>query len=632
MHLFRHSAAFVALLALGACGGGDLVLPNEGQPAKVAMVSGNAQTGTILEAAKDPLVVRVTDRFGSPVPGVEIAWSADGGGEVNPTSAVTGADGQAATQRVLGAQPGPYGTTAVASALPDDAVSFTTTAVAAKLVFITQPGATSSSGATIDPAPVLQLQDPDGNALARADVSVTVQIASGDGTLQGTTSRNTGADGLVTFGDLSIVGGPGARTLIFAASGYAPALSTPISLGVGAPAAVAPAAGDGQSATVGTAVPLAPAVVVSDVSGTPVPGVPVSFAAAFGGGSVSGASATTGPDGVATVGSWTLGGHAGLNTLTATVGVGGVSGNPVTFTATAVPGAPSADRSTVSAAPATIAASQGSVTSTVTVTVRDARGNALVGQAVTLSATGAGVTLAQPGPTGATGRTTAAFSATGAGQHTVSAAAGGVTLGSATVTVSPGPPDLSRTAVSVPNGSAGSATQVQVALQDQFGNPVPGAAGQIAVVVSGTNSKGSISVVDQGGGSYAATYTPVKVGTDQIDVRLGGSPVPGSPFTSVVAAGPADPDQTTADVPDGLFAQQLVIIVHLADAQGNPLGRGGDQVEVSVAGNTLAVEDRKDGSYRAVWVPFITGKFKVTILVNGSPIKAKYETQISFFR
>src|SRR5437899_140859 len=112
MHLFRHSAAFVALLALGACGGGDLVLPNEGQPAKVAMVSGNAQTGTILEAAKDPLVVRVTDRFGSPVAGVEIAWSADGGGEVNPTSAVTGADGQAATQRVLGAQPGPYGTTA----------------------------------------------------------------------------------------------------------------------------------------------------------------------------------------------------------------------------------------------------------------------------------------------------------------------------------------------------------------------------------------------------------------------------------------------------------------------------------------------------------------------------------------
>jgi len=633
MHPVRRSAAFLALLAFGACGGGDLVLPNEGQPAQVAMVSGDGQTGTILEPAKDSLVVRVTDRFGSPVAGVEVAFSPDGGGDVSPASAVTGTDGRAATQRILGGQPGQYGTTAVATALPEDVVSFTTTAVAARLVFVTQPGATSSSGARIDPVPVLQLQDPSGNALARAGVSVTVQIASGDGTLQGTTSQTTDADGRATFGDLSIVGGPGARTLIFAADGYAPAVSTPISLGIGAPASVAAAAGDGQTATAGQAVPVDPGVVVRDGSGTPVPGVAVVFAAGSGGGSVSGANATTGADGVATVGGWTLGGGAGPNTLTATVGASGVSGNPVTFTATAVGGAPSPDRSKVNAAPGTIPASQGSATSIITVTVRDARGNALSGQAVTLSSAGPGVTLSQPAPTGSSGMTTGTFSATGAGPHTISATAAGVTLGTATVTVVAGPPDPSRAAASVPNGSAGSATQIQVTLQDQFGNPVGGAAGQIAVAVSGANAGSHVSVADRGGGGYIATYTPANVGTDQIDVRVSGAPVPGSPFTSAVVAGPGDPEHTTADVPDGLFAQPLEIIVHVADAEGNPLGRGGDNVAVTIADAiALTVEDRGDGSYRAVWVPFVTGKFQVSILLNGSPIKGKYDTHISFFR
>jgi len=633
MHPFRRSAAILALLALGACGGGDLVLPNEGQPANVAMVSGDGQTGTILEPAKDSLVIQVTDRFGSPVAGVTIAFSPDGGGGVSPASAVTGNDGRAATQRILGGQPGEYGTTAVATALPEDVVTFTTTAVAAKLVFITQPGATSSSGARIDPAPVLQLQDPSGNALARPGVSVTVQIASGDGTLQGTTSQTTDADGRATFGDLSIVGGPGARTLIFAADGYAPAVSAPISLGIGAPASVAAAAGDGQTATAGDAVPVDPAVVVRDGSGTPVPGVGVVFTIASGGGSVSGANATTGADGIATVGGWTLGGGAGPNTLTATVGASGVSGNPVTFTATAVGGAPSPDRSKVEAAPGTIPASQGSATSTITVTVRDARGNAISGQAVTLSSPGPGVTLSQPGPTGGSGTTTGTFSATGAGPHTISAAAGCVTLGTANVTVVAGSPDPSRAAASVPNGSAGSATQIQLTLQDQFGNPVGGAAGQIGVAVSGTNAGAHVSVADRGGGNYLASYTPTTVGTDQIDVRVSGVPVSGSPFTSAVVAGPADPQHTTADVPDGLFAQQLEIIVHVADAEGNPLGRGGDHVTVTIAGAiSLTVEDRGDGSYRAVWVPFVTGKFDVAILLNGSPIKGKYATHISFFR
>jgi len=634
MHLLRRSAAPLTLLALWACGGGDLVLPNEGQPARVALVSGDAQTGTILEPAPESLVVRVTDRFGSPVPDVEIAWSADGGGEVQPATTTTGSDGKAATQRMLGGQPGSYGTTAVATVLPEAVVSFTTTAVAAKLVFVTQPGATASSGDRIDPQPVLQLQDPSGNALARAGVSVAVQIATGDGALRGTTTQASDASGQVVFSDLSIIGSPGARTLIFAASGYASAISTPVSLGVGAPAAAAIAAGGGQTAAAGTAVAVSPAVVVRDAGGTPVADVPVTFAVASGGGEVSGAAATTGADGIATVGSWTLGGTVGTNTLSATVGVDGVSGNPVTFTATATPGAASPARSTVSAVPGTIPASQGSAASAITITVRDSRSNPLGGQTVTLSATGDGVSLVQPGATDPSGTAVGRFSATGAGAHVVSADVGGVTVGSVTVTVTSGSVVASRTSVTVPDGTAGAPTDVQVALQDQFGNGVGGAAGQITVAVGGANQVGGVTVEDRGGGNYRGRYTPTRTGTDNVDVRVGGQPVAGSPYRSVVAAGAADPGRTTADVPTGYFGAPLEILVHVADANGNPLGHGGDEVTVSVRDIAkLQVEDRGDGSYRAVWTPFTIRNVQVDISLNGSAIAGSpFPTHVRFFR
>ena len=102
------------------------------------------------------------------------------------------------------------------------------------------------------------------------------------------------------------------------------------------PAAVAASAGDAQTAPAGTAVAVAPAVLVTDGVGAPVPGVVVTFAVASGGGSVAGAAATTGSNGIATAGSWTLGAAAGTNTLTATVAGAGITGNPVTFTATGI--------------------------------------------------------------------------------------------------------------------------------------------------------------------------------------------------------------------------------------------------------------------------------------------------------
>jgi hypothetical protein len=103
---------------------------------------------------------------------------------------------------------------------------------------------------------------------------------------------------------------------------------------VGAAAAIAFTAGDGQTADPGAAVPVAPAARVVDQRGNPVPNVAVTFAVTAGGGRVANATATSGADGVAAAGAWTLGGAPGDNVLTATVAAG-AGGAPSALTATA---------------------------------------------------------------------------------------------------------------------------------------------------------------------------------------------------------------------------------------------------------------------------------------------------------
>jgi hypothetical protein len=86
----------------------------------------------------------------------------------------------------------------------------------------------------------------------------------------------------------------------------------------GPPAEVAVESGSDQRHYAGVPVPVSPAVVIRDRFGNFVSGVGVTFAATMGGGSVTDGSPTTGVDGIARVGSWTLG-AAGLNRLSVDV-------------------------------------------------------------------------------------------------------------------------------------------------------------------------------------------------------------------------------------------------------------------------------------------------------------------------
>ncbi|HUR95009.1 MAG TPA: invasin domain 3-containing protein [Gemmatimonadales bacterium] len=626
----------LSLTALSACGGGELTLPSEGQPAEIIVARGNRQSGTTGEPLGDSLVVKVMDRFGNPVLGAEVTWTAEVGGSVSPATSVTAADGLAATERMLGATLGTYVTTAELRGVandPEPAV-FLATGVAARLALVVAPPAAATAGVPLSPQPALQLQDADGNDVAREGVIVTVQISSGEGELAGGTSATSNAAGRATFTDLAVRGSPGTRALAFTADGFASATAA-VAVGVGAPAAIEPAAAVDQSAVVATAVPVLPAVLVRDADGNPLAGIPVTFRVTEGGGRLTGATPVTGTDGVATVGGWTLGQKVGANAVSAMLSGLDVSGSPVTFEATAMPGAVDAANSRLSASPAGITASSGSSRSTITVTARDAFDNAVPGAAVILAATGPGNALTQPGqPTGDDGTTAGSLSATTPGERVVSATIAGTPITeSVTVVVSAGTPSAARSSATVPDGTAGQGTTIEIRLADAQGNEVAGSAGAIAVSVSGANSEGSVGVTDQGGGRYTAGYTPTKAGTDRVRVRVSGADVTGSPFSSDVGPGSADAGGSVAAVPACVDASDLParITITAFDAFGNRITRGGDAFRLRVnEGAAITPSDEADGTYTAD-LELQVGIFRVDVTLDGAQVgNSPYQLVVPF--
>lgn len=158
--------------------------------------------------------------------------------------------------------------------------------------------------------------------------TVTFTVVSGGGSVSGGTVT-TDNSGIATVGAWRL--GPAAgQNVLSAASGTLQSVSFTATSVAGAAASLSRNGGDNQSVQAGSAVPVPPSVLVRDANGNPTSGVSVTFAVVSGGGSITGATAVTNAAGVAAVGSWTLGGSPGVNSLSATA-----SGlPPVTFTAT----------------------------------------------------------------------------------------------------------------------------------------------------------------------------------------------------------------------------------------------------------------------------------------------------------
>jgi hypothetical protein len=133
---------------------------------------------------------------------------------------------------------------------------------------------------------------------------------------------------------LTLVGGVvviAAAAACSSEGGEAPIVDPPP---VRTPTAMAIAYGNDQIGVTGSQLPLPIAVTVTDESGRPLQGVPVSFAAKSGGGSVDTPVDVTGAGGVAKA-AWTPGSGPGSGLQQATARIGGTSIEAIAFTARA---------------------------------------------------------------------------------------------------------------------------------------------------------------------------------------------------------------------------------------------------------------------------------------------------------
>ena len=403
-----------------------------GTATQIAVNAGNNQSATAGTAVATPPSVIVRDASNNPVAGVNVTFAAAlGGGVVVPTTAVaTNASGIAAvTSWTLGTTAGTNTLTATAAGLTGSPVTFTATGTVGAATQIGVNAGNNQSatvGTAVATPPSVIVRDANNNPVS--GVNVTFAVASGGGTVVPTTAIATNASGIAAVTSWTLGTTAGSNTLTATSAGLTGSPVTFTATGTaGAATQIAVNAGNNQTTTVGTTVPIAPSVIVRDASNNPVAGVSVTFAVATGGGTVVPTTpVTTAANGVAAVTSWTLGTTAGTNTLTATSA--GLTGSPVTFTATGVTGAVSATQSTVTASPASISASNGTSPSTVTVTVKDAAGNPIAGLSVGLFLKGTGNLTQPPGTTNASGVATGSFYSTVVGTDTIYAMVGGVTI------------------------------------------------------------------------------------------------------------------------------------------------------------------------------------------------------------
>jgi N-acetylneuraminic acid mutarotase len=205
------------------------------------------------------------------------------------------------------------------------------------LSLVSGDGQSGAVGAELPLPLVVKTTTPTGAPIR--DLTVNFRVTSGGGSVFAGSASTSGlgiAQDYWTLGTSTAVSQTLEVRAVIPSSGQKQVLGVFTATALPGPATqIAVQTGDGQAAPAGSNVPIAPAVQVSDQYDNPVPNLVVTFAVATGGGSVSGATPLTGANGIAAVGSWTLGLIAGPNTLTATAAGSGIAGNPVTFTANA---------------------------------------------------------------------------------------------------------------------------------------------------------------------------------------------------------------------------------------------------------------------------------------------------------
>jgi adhesin/invasin len=575
-------APLVGALLLAQCGGSDITLPSEGQPAKLSIVSGDGQSARVGAALPAPLVVRVTDSKDRPVSGTPITFTvASGpvGTAVAPAATQTGDDGRGQAGVQLGTGVGNVVVSAKVTGSQDPAlaVAFHASAISADANAITAVSGDGQSApvGTALPAPlVVQVADGFGNPIA----GVTVTWTAGGGGSVSATTTTTGADGRAqvtrTLGPTA-----GTQTTDAAAAGLAgsPVRFTSNALAGGA-ATLKIVSGNNQSGPVSTALPQPLVVQLVDADGNGVPGRAVSWVVAPGSGSATPPTSTTGPDGTAST-QWTLGPNGGTNTLSAVVSGIGVAAFTATANAPPPPPPPPSPRLAMATQPSNATISGSRLAQQPVVQLTDASGQPIAKSGVVVVAAigSGGGTLGGDETKSTDGSGKATFtdlSITGSGTATLAFSASGYSsvTSSAIQVVPPGPSQSGSTIAASPGSITTTGTStVTVTVKDNLGNPLAGASVTFSAQ-GGSVQPGSATTNAQG--VATTTFTPSGTGTAQVGAAVTASGVTVN-LSSSISVGQAPPAQIVANsaAPSGTVGGTATPApsVKVTDGAGQPV-------------------------------------------------------------
>jgi hypothetical protein len=526
-----------------------------GSATTIAANSPTSLSGTVGSPVSPAPSVKVTDGSGNGVSGVTVTFAVtNGGGSVSGATPTTNSSGIATVGSwTLGTTAGSNALTATASGLSGSPVTFTASAAAGsagKLSFVTQPGASGTSGQPLSPQPVLQLLDVNDNPVSTGGVTVTASIASGPaGSLSGA-SVNTASNGRATFSNLEISGPAGTYTLAFSAPSITGVTSNDITIAAGGSTRLGMVTQPSGTAQSGVVFGQQPVVRLEDASGNPVaqPGVIVVASVDGGGPALDGDnSKVTDANGEATFTDLKLTGATGTYSLLfAASGKTSVSSSDIVLGA----GPVSASQSEVSASPTSFVEGDASG-SAITVTARDQSGNVISGASVAVSADG-GSLDATTGTTGASGTATFTFTAAAAGTYSISATINGTavtTPASVTVTAAPVSGLNSSVTFSATEALAyGGPIGGTVTLEDANRRRLSGRSVTLSradVFHGGTDPTEGVTGSD---GTLSFQYSGINFGPDTVKATSGGVTV----FAPISVVTPAvDPSQSRITVDPG---------------------------------------------------------------------------------
>jgi hypothetical protein len=184
------------------------------------------------------------------------------------------------------------------------------------------PSSSAESGVQFAQQPAIRVSTALGTPVSGVAVSAT--IASGGGTLSGTTTVISDANGLATYTNLAITGSDGYRTLQFSAPGATSVTSNPIAVSnpppppppPSGPPALSIQTQPSSSAQSGSPFAQQPVIRMRDGANNPVSGVVVTASIASGGGTLDGNPAkTTDANGLAPFADLGITGSPGNRTL-----------------------------------------------------------------------------------------------------------------------------------------------------------------------------------------------------------------------------------------------------------------------------------------------------------------------------